>query len=248
MAHIDWTEVISNTVSASTSDFWVRHPRGEVPGALWLPATDTPKALILAGHGGSRHKRTETILNFAKNAVEHFRFAVAAIDGPVHGARRGARSTNPAETQKEFLNLWANPGNGIASMVGDWRASLTALQETVELKGLPVGYYGLSMGTAYGLPLLAADPCIDAAVIGMWGSNYPNSTPLVKAARKVRCPVYFMHKTGDDLFTLEGALEIYNALPGDDKRLLLLPGPHTEATPEQIETALAFFNRRLTSR
>ena len=80
----------------------------------------------------------------------------------------------------------------------------------------------------------------------MWGLNYPDSTPLLKAAKEVRCPVYFMHKTEDNFFTLDGALELYNALPGENKRMLLLPGPHAEATPEQIETALAFLNHMMT--
>ena len=54
-----------------------------------------------------------------------------------------------------------------------------------------------------------------------------------------------MHKTEDHFITLEGALKIYDAIPGDDKRLLMTPGPHGEATPEQFKTALTFFTRCL---
>jgi len=54
-----------------------------------------------------------------------------------------------------------------------------------------------------------------------------------------------MHKSEDHFFTLAGALALYEALPGDDKRLLISPGPHAEATGEQIDLALDFFTRRL---
>jgi fermentation-respiration switch protein FrsA (DUF1100 family) len=245
MSDIIWTDVASDTGAATTRDFLLKHDQGEVPGALWLPANTSPKALILVGHGGSRYKREVTNLTFIEEAVERNGFAVAAIDGPLHGARRGDRSPEPGDTQKDFLDLWQLPGNGIASMLTDWQASLTMLLDELKDMELPVGYFGLSMGTAYGLPFVAADKRIGAAVIGMWGANYPNSDVLVKAAGDVSCPVYFMHKEDDHFFTFEGALEIYNAIPDDDKRLLTNPGPHSEATSEQIKTALAFFSQRL---
>ena len=242
---IVWTDVVSDAGSATTRDFLSRHDGGEVPGALWLPVGARPKALILVGHGGSRHKREVTTLNFIIEAVERNGFAVVAIDGPLHGARRGNRSQEPSDTQKDFLDLWRSPGSGVAEMLADWQASLTMVLSEPKLAGLPVGYFGLSMGTAFGLPLVAADPRIDAAVVGMWGANYPNSNILVESAGQVDRPILFMHKTEDNFFTLEGALEIYDAIPGDDKRLLMTPGPHGEATPEQIETALTFFTRCL---
>jgi len=246
MTHIAWTDLPPDTGTAITRDFRLTHAGGTVPGALWLPASGTPKALLLVGHGGSRHKRAPTTLTFIAEAVERRGFAVAAIDGPVHGARRGAdRSPDPADTQMDFRNLWATPGNGIAGMNADWHATLTALLAEDALAGLPVGWFGLSMGTAYGLPFTAAERRIAAAVLGMWGSNYPHSEPLLEAAARVDCPVFWMHKSEDHFFTLDGALALYEALPGDDKRLLISPGPHAEATGEQIDLALDFFTRRL---
>lgn len=242
-----WAGVPSDTGSAPTRDFSVTHAGGTVPGALWQPASGAAKALILVGHGGSRHKRAPTTLTFIAEAVERHGFAVAAIDGPVHGARRDpAHSSDPKDTQMDFRGLWeADSRSSIAAMTADWRATLTALQAEPALAGLPVGWFGLSMGTAYGLPVVADDDRIAAAVLGMWGANYPNSEPLIEAAARVACPVLWMHKSEDQLFTLDGALAIYNALAGDDKRALLSPGPHAEATDEQIALALDFFTRRL---
>lgn len=245
MSDITWIEVAPDTDRAPTRDFLLNHESGEVPGALWLPAERVPKALVLVGHGGSRHKRFESTLKFIAEAVERRGFAVCAIDGPIHGARRGDRSPDLKETQGDFLELWKTPGSGIGGMTADWRAALSALLALPELTGRPVGYYGLSMGTAYGLPLVAADDRIGAAVLGMWGANFPNSQSLVEAAGKVSCPTLWMHKTEDDFFTLEGSLEIFDAIPGKDKRMVMYPGPHDEATLEQIYTALDFLTRQL---
>ncbi len=242
---IIWTDVESDTGTATTRDFLIQHNSGEVPGALWQPANAFPKALILVGHGGSRHKREATNLSFIKEAVERNGFAVAAIDGPLHGARRGDRSSKPGDIQKDFLGLWQSSGNGIALMLADWQAALGMMLDELKAAALPVGYFGLSMGTAYGLPFVAAEERVGAAVLGMWGANYPNSDVLVYTAGEVSCPVLFMHKSADNFFTLEGALEIYNAIPGNDKRLLMNSGSHSEATSEQIQTALAFFVQRL---
>jgi len=240
MTESEWRDVEPYAGSAPTRDFLHRHDGRDVPGALWLPADDTPKALILVGHGGSRHKREETTLEVIAAIVEQHGMAAAAIDGPLHGSRRGDRSPDPGATQKDFLDLWETPGNGIADMVADWQVSLTALLDLPELTSVPVGYYGVSMGTAFGLPLVAADSRITAAVLGMWGNNYSNSQILVDKAADVSCPVLFLHKSEDNFFTLDGALEIYEALAGD-KRFLMNEGPHVPATEEQIEASMRFF-------
>lgn len=242
---IEWRDVAPDTGIASTRDFFLRHDGREVPGALWLPPDDNPSALILVGHGGSRHKREKGNLLFVAEAVERNGVAVAAIDGPLHGARRDDRLSDPVTIQREFLDLWETPGNGIVEMVADWQASIDALVEVFELKGAPVGYFGLSMGTAYGLPLVASDQRIGAAVLGMWGSNHPNSSVLLDKAVNIKCPVLFMHKSEDNFFSLGGALEIYNALPGCDKRFLMNEGPHAPPVQEQISAALGFFADRL---
>lgn len=245
MVSITWTKLPSDIGEARTSDFFLRHSKDIVPGALWLPDDRSPAGLILVGHGGSRHKRDISTLESVAKMVELTGFAVAAIDGPIHGARRGEDMTSPADIQTEFLELWEGTADGVEGMVSDWMATLTKLKELKELKNIPVGYYGLSMGTAYGLPFLAVEKRIDAAVLGMWGSNYPNSDQLVEAARCVRCPVCFLHKSEDQFFTLGGAFEIFDALLTDDKRMLISTGPHEPATSEQIQVTLNFFQDRL---
>ncbi|MAI10297.1 MAG: hypothetical protein CBD27_04690 [Rhodospirillaceae bacterium TMED167] len=253
MMQIEWGDVASDTGRAKTRDFVLQHQGRAVPGALWLPAEAPPEALILVGHGGSRHKRDESTLDFIAAVVESNNMAAAAIDGPIHGARGRDLSSrqgpdpspDPSARQTAFLDLWKTPGNGIENMVSDWQASLMALLALPELHDVPIGYFGLSMGTAYGLPFAAADARIDAAVLGMWGANYPNSAVLVERASAVKCPVLFLHKSEDGFFTLEGGLEIYRALPNDDKCFVMHEGPHTPATPEQTKLAIRFLAERL---
>lgn len=53
--------------------------------------------------------------------------------------------------------------------VPEWQATLDALQELPEIGAAgPVGYYGLNMGTAIGVPLTAVEPRITAAVFGVF--------------------------------------------------------------------------------
>ena len=94
-----------------------------MPGALWLPAEGGAEALILVGHGGSRHKRDESTLEFIGQLVENTNLAAAAIDGPIHGSRGCDPSPqelpDPDARQAAFLDLWKSPGNGIKNMVAD---------------------------------------------------------------------------------------------------------------------------------
>ena len=70
MANITWEELDPDAGSARTSNFLLQYNKGIIPGALWLPISCSPKALILVGHGGSRHKRDNTALDFVSKIVE----------------------------------------------------------------------------------------------------------------------------------------------------------------------------------
>ena len=69
MTQIEWVNMTSDTGRAKTKDFVLLHQGRDVPGALWLPAEGLPEALILVGHGGSRHKRDENTLDFIARLV-----------------------------------------------------------------------------------------------------------------------------------------------------------------------------------
>lgn len=217
----------------------------QVPGMLWMPE-ESPAAsvpLVLACHGGSGHKQSAVVLDMVQALQERGSFAVCAIDGPVHGDRREVFDEGPT-VRDEFRALWA-AGGSIAGMVSDWQEALDAMLALPTIDKKAVGWYGLSMGAAYGIPLLAADPRIRVAVTGMWGSCRPGSEPLVLDAPRIQGQVLVQMKWDDPLFTREGQLHLFDRVGTQNKQLNVYPGGHTDPKGPQLEDAVAFLARHL---
>ena len=215
-----------------------------VPLRLWAPrGAQGPMPLVLVGHGGSGHKDSQLVRDIAWPMVLKHGFAVAAIDGPVHGARRATFSDGP-DVRQEFRDLWAG-GTSIPGMVADWRAALDVLCALPEINSSAIGWYGISMGTAYGIPLVAAVSRIRAAVLGMWGACRPASEQLVSDGVKIHCPVLFQTKEGETLFTVAGQQQIFDNLASRRKEHRVYPGGHTDPKDEQLADIEAFLAREL---
>ena len=75
----------------------------------------------------------------------------------------------------------------------------------------PVGFWGLSQGARVGLPLLAAEPRITAAVLGL-ADGPVASAPLVTAT------VLFYVQTEDNLVQPDACRALFHALGSADKR------------------------------
>jgi dienelactone hydrolase len=227
-----------------TREFDVQAEGRRVPVVLWTPAGPAARRpLVLLGHGGSQHKTHPGIVDLASRFVGNHGFAAAAIDGPIHGARRADGLSGPA-MQAEFLAMWKEDPR-IDAMVADWRAAIDALVELDGVDAAAIGWYGVSMGTAYGLPLAAADVRIKVALLGMWGADFANSERLARDAAKLRCPVLFQQKWNDQLFTREGQLELFDRLGSEEKWLKIYPGPHAPVAGEQLVDIEDFLARRL---
>lgn len=225
-------------------EFSVRAGGRSVPGVVWTAdARPRRRPLVLIGHGGSQHKTHPGVVDLAERFVRDHGFAVAAIDGPIHGARRAAPLSGP-EMQAEFLALWPKDDR-VDAMIDDWRAAIDALMDMDEVDPPAIGWYGVSMGTAYGLPLIAADRRIRAAVLGMWGVDFVNSARLGAAAREVQCPVLFQQKWDDQLFTREGQLALFDRLGTVEKWLKIYPGAHVPVAGEQADDVVHFLAARL---
>lgn len=132
-------------------------------------------------------------------------------------------------------------------MTADWQAALDAVQALPEVGAGPVGYYGLSMGTIYGAPFVAAEPRVKVAVLGLMGICGPDHyKPKIEAAAKaITCPVLFLWQLEDELFSREDCLALFDALSSEDKRLHANPGLHPAVPPEEIRLAWEFFHRYL---
>lgn len=217
--------------------FIVEHGAGSVPGVLWTADRDQePVPLVLIGHGGAGHKSDESRVQLARAYVLEYGCVAAAIDGPWHGERSLPPGTERPGTTRETVD----------GMVADWIATLDALSELAEIDGGRVGYGGVSMATMFGIPLVAAEPRIKAAVLGLCGLTRPSGDApyitqrLAEDAPRVHQPTLFLVQWDDELFPREGAFALFDLLGADDKRLHAHPGRHHE-TPAHARAATAAF-------
>lgn len=216
-----------------------------VPGVLWTP-TDAagPRPLILLGHGGTLHKRTGYVRAMARRFVRHHGFAAAAIDGPGHGERRVDEGLDPQLRQRDFDEIWARPGV-TDQTVADWQASLDALEKLDDVGPGRVAYWGLSMGTIFGLPFVAAEPRIEAAVLGLMGVTGPTAGRIARDATRVACPVLFLQQWDDEIFPRASTLTLFDLIASRDKCLHAHPGLHAAVPPGEMSASEAFLADRL---
>jgi dienelactone hydrolase len=221
--------------------------RGErrVPGVFWTPVDGRPgQPLVAICHGASGSAREDYVVTLARRFAGHG-IASVAIDGPVHGARRPNPGDDRALALLQFSQAWSSDAAMTDEMVADWRHTLDALQARDELGHGPVGWWGLSMGTILGLPLVAADRRIAAAVLGLAGLTGPTRARLERDAPAVECPVLFVVQWDDELFDRATVLALFDALGSTDKRLHAFPGRHAEVSAEAFADTASFLVRRL---
>ena len=225
--------------------FDVEHEDGVVPGLLWSPPEAAgPRPLVLIGHGASGSKQEDYVVALGRRLARHHGYAAAAIDGPVHGDRRPERN-RPGSPFLDFGQRWANDDTLTDAVVSDWRATLDALQSQPDIADAGVGYWGLSMGTILGLPLVAAESRIVVAVLGLMGLSGPTKARLAADAATLSCPVLFLLQWHDELFPVATVLELFDALGTPDKRLHAHPGAHGAVPAEEFEASEAFLARHL---
>ncbi len=216
-----------------------------VPGLLWTPdAASTPRPLVLIGHGATLHKGTDYIRMLARRLVRHQGFAAAAIDGPVHGDRSPLPGGGHEALWSVFRESWARVET-TDHMIADWRAALDALQRLDEVGEAPVGFWGLSMGTIFGLPFVAAEPRIEVAVLGLMGITGPTRERLRSDAARLTCPLFFLLQWDDELVPRDAALALFHQLGSADKRLHAHPGQHTAVPAEAFRATQDFLAKHL---
>ncbi|MEU6420008.1 alpha/beta hydrolase [Streptomyces spiralis] len=224
---------------------------GEIPGVLWSPASRPDRApLVLMGHGGGTHKRWPAMTGRARSLVTGCGFHVAVIDAPGHGDR----PRTPYDEQ-EIAALYrareaGEPEGPIVvrynahlaeRAVPEWRATLDALQELPEIGAEgPVGYFGLNMATAIGVPFVAGDPRITAAVFGL---HWPDA--LAETAKRITVPIEFMLQWDDEHIPRASGLALFDAFASREKTLHANAGRHKELPRFESDSAVRFFARHL---
>jgi len=231
-----------------------------VPGIRWLPeGPKVPRPTILLGHGGTNHKRVEYLLALARRFVRHLGYTAVALDAPGHGER----VTDPEKAQRRRRALEARiaegPGSGGLALgpeeakewverttkgVAEWQALLDNLDEQGDSPRY--GYWGVSMGTAIGLPFVASEPRISAAVLGLAGlRNRPGAERFEQAARQLRVPVLFVLQWNDELVGQTSGLALFDAIGSKEKTLHINPGGHVQIPLFEREAYETFFLRHL---
>ncbi|MFN0028589.1 MAG: hypothetical protein ACKV2O_15625, partial [Acidimicrobiales bacterium] len=213
-----------------------------VSGVLWQPADQPVGApLVCCGHGASGDRHQAPIPWLARRLAGQHGCSVLSIDGPVHGRR-----LVPPGGREAFWPEWQREGS-VEDMLADWKVALDFAQSRPEVGAGPVGYWGLSMGTIFGAPLVGAESRISAAVLGLMGVVGPSHyVPRVKAAAAaITCPVLFVVQLEDELFTRQQCLELFDAIASDDKRLHANPGLHPEVPIEELHHSIEFLTTRL---
>ena len=247
MAHFHWTTEARQVGAACERDFTVERQGQTIPGVVWHPPMASgPQPLILMGHGGSGHKRSANMTRLGQIFAGEYGWWAAAIDGPVHGGRGPV--TDP--TDPAYRQMWQRP-DVVQDMIDDWRATLDALSALSAVDAARIGYWGVSMGTMFGLPYVASEPRVRVAVLGkagMHGTSVQRSgidTHFKAYASQVTVPVLFAMQWDDERFARDGQLELFDNLGSRDKRLHAYPGQHADNGPEAFEVEAAFLRRYL---
>ena len=242
---MDWVGDTHRVDGVVERGFRVEVEGRQVPGILWLP-TDAKgtRPLVLIGHGATADKRAHYVVALARGLIRRYGFAAAAIDGPGHGDRRPPDRNDEMQVAGDFLAEWSRDGS-TDDVVADWRVTVEALRRLPEVGDGPVGYWGLSMGTIYGLPFVAAEPRVRVAVFGLMGLVGPTRARMEADARGLTCPVLFLQQWHDELIPREYVAELFDVLGSGDKRLHASPGDHGAVPAEEFEFSAAFLARHL---
>jgi pimeloyl-ACP methyl ester carboxylesterase len=234
-----------------------------VPGILWRPegaSATTP--LVLLGHGGTQHKRTPNILGLARRMVRHLGYSAVALDAPGHGERVVDHEAADAfrrdlerrvTTQSGSASLERAPDDqasrrpfvAVGRAVKEWSTVLDLLEKEGGIDER-VGYWGVSMGTMIGLPFVAGEPRVTAAVLGLAGlTGMPGGEEREAAARRCSIPVLFIFQWDDQLMSRETGLDLFDAIGSADKAMHVFPGGHVDTPLYERDAYDAFFLRHL---
>jgi dienelactone hydrolase len=223
---------------------------GEIPGVLWTPEGAVgARPLILMGHGGGQHKKAPGIVARARRFVTECGFAVVAVDVPGHGDRPKDEQYDRIATEiqartdagEERAPLIAGFQALVARQtVPEWQAVLDAVQEVGHVGAGPVGYWGVSLGCGLGVPFVAAEPRVRAAVLGLGGA-----LASAEAAAQITVPVEFLVQWDDERLPRAQSLALFDALASAEKTLHANPGKHGEIPAFELDSALRFFARHL---
>ncbi|MFI4936420.1 MAG: alpha/beta hydrolase [Caulobacterales bacterium] len=228
-----------------------------VPAVIWAPeGARGPRPLVLMGHGGSQHKKTPGITARARQLAQRLGYATLAIDAPGHGDRISRQDAVTmmrevgARVRGETAATWTpermrEMAKRNLRAVPEWNAALEAALslDFVGAEG-PVGYWGVSMGTAIGVPFVSQQPKIACAVFGLAGLR-PGATEFEAAAKAITIPLEFVFQWEDAVAPRETGIALFDAFGSQEKTLHINPGGHMDIPAFEGASWERFFVRHL---
>ena len=235
---MSWNEKNRSLEGMTEQGFQLEVNNQNVPGVYWKPQNGDGKYLVLLGHGGSASKTADYIVNVARLLASRG-ISSMAIDGPGHGER----ATQDFGTAPDaFSRIWEE-GGGTTGMLADWSAALDFIEAEADPR--PTGWWGLSMGTMMGLPVVATEKRISVALLGLMGNWGPNAADLMRYAPDVTIPVRFLVQWDDEIVPRNACLELFGELATKKKTLHASPGKHVEVPQFEVEGSVDFLSHRL---
>lgn len=208
-----------------------------------------PEAELSGAPVSGQHKKASGIVARARRFVAECDFAVAAIDVPGHGDRPKDEEYDRIATENQAR---VDAGEDLAPLIAgfqalvarqtipEWRTVLDAVQQLDHVGAGPVGYWGVSLGCGLGVPFVAAEPRVHAAVLGLGGS-----LATAEAAARITVPVKFLMQWDDERVPRAQSLALFDALASAEKMLHANPGKHGEIPAFELDSTLRFFTRHL---
>lgn len=237
MTDVIWSETTDPT-GRSVLEFTLNRPnRRKVTGALWLPKKGVQTHVIACfGHGASGDRYQPPIVPLAHRFLDELRCPVLSLDGPVHGLRQvgpGGRETLGPELFRDDC---------VVDMVEEWNAAIDLVSEKAGLKDYRIAYFGLSMGSIFGIPFLATRTDVAVATLGLAGvfEGLPHQEEMALAAEKLTAPVFFLMQLEDELFPRDAYLALFDRIASPDKRIHANPGLHPNIAQDEVDFAFEF--------
>ena len=243
-----------------------------VPGVRWSPEGSIgPRPTILMGHGGFQSKEAPNIVAMGASMARERGWATIAMDAPEHGdrrteeqirrqeatlrnlraggaqsgARRGATPERGEGRDGEVeadTRVAVGPNASIPRMSREWKALLDEIDGT-DLAGTSYGYWGVSMGARNGIPLVANEPRIIAAVFGLFA--YLPDRVFREQVKAITVPLLFLFQYNDELMTPAAGLALWEAFGSAEKTMHINPGPHVGIPIFERDASAEFFARHL---
>jgi dienelactone hydrolase len=241
-----------------------------VPGLRWAPEGAESPTTILFGHGGFQSKEAPNIVEMAAAMARDRGYASIALDASGHGERRTEEQIRQQdETMRRLRREGANRDRGAGTtpsrgsrpapaandeapsatttalprMVREWKVLIDEVTAEPGLAAPSFGYWGVSMGARNGIPLVANEPRIAAAVFGLFA--YLPDPVFREQVASISVPLLFLFQHNDELMTPQAGLALWDAFGSKEKTMHINPGPHVGIPVFERDASSAFFARHL---